>query len=1568
MVRPEGERQSTSHEATREQLDSQDGKTGKERNQLKDSLTAHFTPAHSRRRPRPSEADKTEPLSIVITEDSKGASKSSDDQHSSPSRRPTATDKLKDALSPNFITSSEKRRCVQPGEFSRLLHGRSPSNKPSTSMISPGSHSVVSDSSFASEIIEAATEAGSERASSLIETVRGPSPSKHLTGTQNETSETPILKNPRKQRSADSSGVDSAQKVRSPGRRKGRSSTKEAEWQSMGVGLRVTQNSASAALFGGPSISTSKNKDEGDGETSAPPSGKRTRTPKLMHSPEAQVRRRRSVVLAASSSSGDDGTTTPTPSTAPKSGNSHASRKGRSKRGMDKNESFSKSEEKEEVDDLDETYEIDPENEALFAKITRQNQEEIDAAMKEMQMEMKSPKDAPRIPKAIRIGRYEVETWYSSPYPSEYAHVPVLFICEFCMKYLRSKDLLSQHALKCSLRHPPGREIYRKNNVSVYEVDGVLSKTYCQNLCLLAKLFLDHKTLYYDEKYCHQQWNLSCIVTLPCYQGQGFGRFLIDFSFLLSRKEGMRGSPEKPLSHLGLLAYASYWRSAILEWVKARRKKDMTKKFDFDELCRETGIRVHDVVNTMEHMGWFSNSDGSSSDQPLTININWPEIEEHWNKEKKNKGRIWIDESALQWTPSTYTPSRHTIRTPRKSISRSPLGSPRRSTSLQKIGGTGSTPNGKSIAAIGATIKKGLGRGSRRPNPKKETKKKDEFTEESTEEDEEMKKLPKKGGRPCQPTINFRPRDHSTDDEGDKSPPKPSGALKSNGTGVAAKKTRSGDKQMKKGGSRGGTGRKKANYEDSPDTSSSATLSSDSEDESFTPGKGARKGSSQKVVNPTTSTSSRGKAPRKPPPRSYPRNKNPPKSPGKVFPQNYGTRRASTSPPKSPTSIPECLSVATSVGTEGTVPMRLDGAPGSPGGGRSMADVGDEADDGGCPPLPGSLPRPPPNPPESDSRKASSRGSTINAGVSGSRAESRHSAKSPQPPVHGMASTTASSAESSSDDSEAGPVSHAISPSPSSSSCSEWRESPRPLGDLFPTQQGPNNDMINMGGIPDAGELAEATVDTISNYEAPPILAPEQSNVVECEPVGGLPPVETLQLTSSESRNLIGMAPQFGPDEDDDAPPNLSPNYSDIKEDIIPEAVAVEAVVTESAMDRPPKAPAMLDHPVEDDRVEDHHIEMTTSVPLNPVQTAAMQLTPQQTLQYPGSAGPMLGQGTPGSVGMCGGAPGSVHQTTPEMQQFMSPPQMQCMQPGSVGSSVHSVGPQLNTSGHDLSGSYPSANIASNPATPLRHQATPTLQQQPPPVQATTPMSAPPASEYVNSNFILVGTSPYGMPLPGPSPLCNLPSQGTPPIAQPIVPSQPPPQTQATQPVKREKKKASNRSSHTTQASTSAAPSTATFAPLPSGSGSFNFNNPLMTPSMFPYPMSGYQPQYGFPQFDPTFANHYGPFYQNPYHQMGQMGGRGASAAQMMNFGQYGAYGHSSMNTGRGTGTARAINNQQAAGSSQMWPQGGGGFAPAPQPPSSFHPDLIWNQNPYFMPNPHNMGGGGGSAGGSAGK
>uniref|UniRef100_A0A663LPC6 histone acetyltransferase n=1 Tax=Athene cunicularia TaxID=194338 RepID=A0A663LPC6_ATHCN len=183
---------------------------------------------------------------------------------------------------------------------------------------------------------------------------------------------------------------------------------------------------------------------------------------------------------------------------------------------------------------------------------------------------------------------------------------------------MKSKNILLRHSKKCGWFHPPANEIYRRNDLSVFEVDGNVSKIYCQNLCLLAKLFLDHKTLYYDvepflfyvltkkkkkkvvcvfiEKLCQQKYNVSCIMIMPQYQRQGFGRFLIDFSYLLSRREGQAGSPEKPLSDLGRLSYLAYWKSVILEYLNCHHEKQISIK----GMSRATGMCPHDIATTLQ--------------------------------------------------------------------------------------------------------------------------------------------------------------------------------------------------------------------------------------------------------------------------------------------------------------------------------------------------------------------------------------------------------------------------------------------------------------------------------------------------------------------------------------------------------------------------------------------------------------------------------------------------------------------------------------------------------------------------------------------------------------------------------------------------------------------------------------------------------------------------------------------------------------------------------------------------------------------------------------------------------
>ncbi len=49
----------------------------------------------------------------------------------------------------------------------------------------------------------------------------------------------------------------------------------------------------------------------------------------------------------------------------------------------------------------------------------------------------------------IRFGNFDIDTWYSAPYPEEYSKVPDgrLWLCEYCLKYMKSGFVAGRHAV-----------------------------------------------------------------------------------------------------------------------------------------------------------------------------------------------------------------------------------------------------------------------------------------------------------------------------------------------------------------------------------------------------------------------------------------------------------------------------------------------------------------------------------------------------------------------------------------------------------------------------------------------------------------------------------------------------------------------------------------------------------------------------------------------------------------------------------------------------------------------------------------------------------------------------------------------------------------------------------------------------------------------------------------------------------------------------------------------------------------------------------------------------------------
>ena len=72
------------------------------------------------------------------------------------------------------------------------------------------------------------------------------------------------------------------------------------------------------------------------------------------------------------------------------------------------------------------------------------------------------------------------------------------------------------------------------------------------------------------------------------------------FSYLLSRIEGQPGSPEKPLSDLGLITYRNYWKSIITEFLDEHMKAKRT--VTIKSISEHTGMDPHDIAATLQQL------------------------------------------------------------------------------------------------------------------------------------------------------------------------------------------------------------------------------------------------------------------------------------------------------------------------------------------------------------------------------------------------------------------------------------------------------------------------------------------------------------------------------------------------------------------------------------------------------------------------------------------------------------------------------------------------------------------------------------------------------------------------------------------------------------------------------------------------------------------------------------------------------------------------------------------------------------------------------------------------------
>nr|POE62919.1 histone acetyltransferase tip60 like [Quercus suber] len=235
----------------------------------------------------------------------------------------------------------------------------------------------------------------------------------------------------------------------------------------------------------------------------------------------------------------------------------------------------------------------------------------------------------------IVLGNLHIKPWYPSFYPEDMVggkKVDWLYVCAWCFRYTGEIMRFCAHTKACPLRTdpPPGDIIYQDPEYVIHELDGASHTLYAQNLSLLAKLFLETKSVFFDvgtflyytlvqrpttahpygqvvgffskEKMSWDNNNLACILVLPPWQRRGFGQVLIATSYELGRREGRFGGPERPLSAPGRKGYLAFWCGEVCRYLLAHPSK---KTFTVEDISEVLYIIKEDVVMALKEMACF---------------------------------------------------------------------------------------------------------------------------------------------------------------------------------------------------------------------------------------------------------------------------------------------------------------------------------------------------------------------------------------------------------------------------------------------------------------------------------------------------------------------------------------------------------------------------------------------------------------------------------------------------------------------------------------------------------------------------------------------------------------------------------------------------------------------------------------------------------------------------------------------------------------------------------------------------------------------------------------------------
>lgn len=218
-------------------------------------------------------------------------------------------------------------------------------------------------------------------------------------------------------------------------------------------------------------------------------------------------------------------------------------------------------------------------------------------------------------------------------------------------------------------------------------------------MSLFAKLFLDNKSVFFDvgafnyyllayrpghtqlsdgsrdptaeaprsqvvgffskEKMSWDNNNLACILVFPPWQRRGLGALLMGASYELSRRDGVVGGPEKPISDLGRRGYRRYWAAEVARWLLSLRPG--VDIVDVSDCSAATYIAVEDCLAVLRDMNIVcdagigpgkppptKSTDGSGADEDDAAEDGSQDMPDDVEQDVPQVPRVKVDKEAVR--------------------------------------------------------------------------------------------------------------------------------------------------------------------------------------------------------------------------------------------------------------------------------------------------------------------------------------------------------------------------------------------------------------------------------------------------------------------------------------------------------------------------------------------------------------------------------------------------------------------------------------------------------------------------------------------------------------------------------------------------------------------------------------------------------------------------------------------------------------------------------------------------------------------------------------------------------